>query len=256
MAVISRRRRSNPAGTMTVVEHLDELRTRLVIAVAAVAIGGVAGWFLFRPVFDALLEPYCRFLRAHPEVAPSTGCRVAYFSVVEPFLVKLKLSLLIGLGLASPIVLYQLWRFITPGLSTRERRFAIPFVLCSLLLFALGAWFALVTLPRGLSFLLGFAGTERVVAVVSMAKYLGFVEMLILAFGVSFEFPLVLVFLTLVGVLTSAHLRHWRRYAVLVVAAFAAVLTPSQDLFTMLALMVPLLVFYELAILVSRLLGR
>ena len=241
---------------MTVVEHLDELRKRLIVSVAAVAVGTAAGWFLFDPVLEILLNPFCDFLRAHPEVAPKSGCDVVYLTPLEPFLVKLKLSLLIGLGIALPILLYQLWRFITPGLTSRERRLAIPFVVSSVLLFALGAWFAMITLPRGLSFLLGFAGTERVLAVISIAKYVGFVEMLILAFGLAFEFPLVLVFLTLVGVLTSAKLRAWRRYAALVMAVAAAVLTPSQDWFTMLALMVPLILFYELAILVSRLLNK
>ena len=241
---------------MTLVEHLSELRKRLFISVLAIAVGSSIGWFLYRPVFNLLTNPFCEFMTGHPNLAldPKDPCRLAYLSVVEPFLLKLKLSFFLGFLLALPIVLYQLWRFITPGLTSRERRFALPFVVVSLILFAFGAWFAMLTLPKGLAFLLGFAGTDRVVAVLSIAKYVGFVMLLILAFGLSFEFPLVLTSLTLVGVLSSRQLRRWRRYAVLVIAIVAAVVTPSQDWFTMTAMMVPLLVFYELSILISRLL--
>ena len=241
---------------MTIVEHLDELRTRLIVSVIALAVGTVIGWLLFQPVFRALLAPFCAFIKAHPEVAPSTGCRIAVFGVAEAFLVKVKLSAFVGLALALPVILYQLWRFVTPGLTGRERRFAVPFVVSSVALFALGAWLAMLTLPRGLAFLLGFAGTGQVVAVLSMSKYLSFVTLLILAFGLSFEFPLLLIFLTGVGVLTSGQLRNWRRYALVIIAVAAAFMTPSQDWFTMIAMMLPLIVFYELAILVSRLLNK
>jgi sec-independent protein translocase protein TatC len=258
MALIMRRRRSNPSGTMTLVEHLDELRTRLIIAIAAVGLGMAVAWPLYRPTFNLLSNPYCDFIKGHPTLAvdPRSPCRLVYLSVVEPFLIKIKLVGFLGLVIALPVVLYELWRFVTPGLTSRERRYAIPFVVVSLVLFALGGWFALLTLPKGLQFLLGFAGTTRVAAVLSIEKYLGFVTLLILAFGASFEFPLLLVSLTLVGVLSSRQLRQWRRYAILVIAIVAAVITPSQDWFTMTAMMVPLLVFYELSILVSRLLKR
>ncbi len=243
---------------MTVVEHLDELRRRLVVSVLAVLIGAVGGWFLYRPVFDFLSEPFCDFMLTHPQLAvdKSEPCRLSYLSVTEPFLMKVKLVAFLGLVLALPVVLLQLWRFITPGLLPKERRYALPFVLSSLLLFTLGAWFALLTLPKGLSFLLGFAGSDRVVAVLSIGKYMSFVMFLILAFGLAFEFPVLLVSLTVVGVLNSRQLRQWRRYAVVVVAVAAAVVTPSQDWFTMTAMMLPLLVFYELAILISRLLKK
>jgi sec-independent protein translocase protein TatC len=243
---------------MTVYEHLDELRKRLIYSVLAVAVGMIGAWFLYRPVFNLLTNPYCDFIRQHRQLAidPNDPCRVVYLSVVEPFLIKVKLVAFMGFLLALPVVLYQLWRFVTPGLLERERRYAIPFVVSSMLLFAMGGWFALLTLPKGLGFLLGFAGTTRVVAVLSIAKYMGFVTLLIFAFGASFEFPLVLISLTLAGVLSSRKLRDWRRYAILVIAIVAAVITPSQDWFTMTALMVPLLVFYELSILVTRLLKR
>jgi sec-independent protein translocase protein TatC len=258
VALNLRKRRRDPTATMTVVEHLEELRTRLLISVGAVALGMVGAWFLYPPVFNLLSDPYCEFMQAHPQLAfdPEDPCKLVYTSVAEPFLVKVKAVAFLGLVLALPVVLYQFWRFVTPGLTQRERRYAVPFVLSSLLLFALGGWFALLTLPKGLSFLLGFAGTTRVASVVTIGKYLGFVMLLMLAFGVAFEFPVVLVSLTLVGVLSSDRLRQWRRYAWLFVAVLAAIITPSQDWFTMTALMVPLLVFYEASILIARALKR
>jgi len=260
MAVIPRFRRKRPPTTMTVVEHLTELRRRLIVSVIAVALAAVAGWFLYRPVFNLLTNPFCDFIEAHPSLSirpdPHTTCGLAFQSVLEPFLVKLKVAVFTGFGIALPVILYQLWRFITPGLMPKERKFAIPFVVSSLFLFALGALFAIWTLPKALNFLLGFAGTTRLFAVLSIEKYLGFITLLILAFGVSFEFPLLLISLTVVGVLSSRQLRQWRRYAVLGISVFAAVITPSQDWFTMTAMMVPLLLFYELAILVSRLLKK
>jgi sec-independent protein translocase protein TatC len=248
------RRDRDPTGTMTMWEHLDELRTRLIICIGAVAVGMIGGWFLYPPVFKLLRTPFCDFMTTHPELAPNPEdpCRLVYLKPTEPFILKLKMVAFIGIALVLPILLYQLWRFITPGLTERERKYAVPFVLSSLGLFALGTWFAMLALPRGLSFLLGFAGTEGIAAVLSIAEYIGFVMFVILAFGAAFEFPLVLISLTMVGVLTSLQLRKWRRYALVFIAVLAAVITPSADWFTMSALMLPLLIFYELSILITR----
>jgi len=253
-----RRRRKNPTGTMTLVEHLGELRTRLLISICAVGVGAVIGWFMFQPLFDFLSKGFCTFMTQHPNLAvdPKEPCRLAYTTILEPFTTKIKVVTVTGLLLALPVLLWELWAFIVPGLSPRERRFAIPFVVSSLILFGLGAWFGLVTLPRALNFLLGFAGTGGVVLVMSVGRYISFVTLVIGAFGLSFEFPLLLVSLMAVGVVSSRQLRQWRRYAVVGIAIFAAVITPSQDWFTMTAMMVPLLVFYELAILVGRFLMK
>jgi len=258
MAVTFRFRRKQRPPTMTVVEHLDELRSRMIISVGAVLVGAVGAWFLFGPVTQLLENPYCHFMRAHPQLAadPTDPCKLVYNSVVEPFLIKIKVTAFLGLALALPVVLYELWMFVTPGLVEREKKYALPFVVSSLVLFGLGGWFAVVTLPKGLNFLLGFAGTTRVLLLLTFTKYLSFVMLLIVAFGASFEFPLVLISLTLVGVLSSRKLRDWRRYAIVGIAIFTAVITPSQDWFTMTAMMVPLLLFYELSILVSRLLKK
>ena len=132
---------------------------------------------------------------------------------------------------------------------------AVPFVASSLVLFSLGATFAYLTLPKGLHFLLGFAG-QSLVVLPSATRYFSFVMLLVLAFGISFEFPLLLILLAWVRVLPSTRLRKWRRMAILVITVFAAVITPSQDPYTQLAMMVPMIVFYELAIVVARLLKR
>jgi sec-independent protein translocase protein TatC len=258
MAVIPKiprlRRGRKREVTMTLVEHLGELRTRLLVSLFAIGLGVVVGWFLYPHVFSFLKHPYCSIIAHTPQLNPFPGkrCVLVFTSVAQPFLVKIKVASFLGIGIALPVVLYEVWAFITPGLTTKERRFALPFVLASLVLFALGAWFAFVTLPKALNFLLGFAGTKDVVAVLDIAKYISFVLLLVVVFGLSFEFPLLLVSLVVVGVLTSARLRHYRRHAILGIAIFAAVITPSQDWFTMTAMMVPLVVFYELSILVSR----
>ena len=259
MAVIpKRRRKKNPTGTMTLVEHLGELRSRLMVSIGAVAVGAIVGWFLYEPIFDFLRHGFCTFMTQHPELAvdPKEPCRLAYTTVLEPFMTKIKVVSVTGMLFALPVLLWELWAFIVPGLSPKERKFAIPFVISSMVLFGFGAWFGLVTLPRALNFLLGFAGTGGVVLVMSVGRYISFVTLVIGAFGISFEFPLLLISLMAVGVLSSRQLRAWRRYAVVGIAIFAAVITPSQDWFTMTAMMVPLLIFYELAILVGRFLMK
>jgi sec-independent protein translocase protein TatC len=252
-----RERRTDPGRPMTMVEHLQELRRRIVISVIALAVGAIAGWFVYGPVFNFLIHSYTEACHHLPKARrPPQGCNAVVVSgVVEPFLIRLKVSTYSGLALALPVVLFQLWRFITPGLTQKERRLAIPFVFSSLVLFALGGFFAFLTLPKGLNFLLGFGG-PHIVPLLSATRYISFVILLTLAFGVSFEFPLVLIFLAMAHVITSRQLRDWRRWAWLSISIFAAVITPSQDPYTMLAMMVPMIVFYELSILVARLLKR
>ena len=242
---------------MSVIEHLEELRSRLIVALIALAVGTVIGWIFYPFLFRvAISDPYCKALQDLPkEIVPPTGCKFVFTGVVEPFLVRLKISVAAGLAIALPVILYQLWRFITPGLTRRERRMTLPFVGASLVLFALGGWFAYLTLSKGLRFLLSFAG-DTIVPLLTITKYINFVLFLVLAFGLSFEFPLVLILLQWVGVISSRSLRDVRRWAWLGITVFAAVITPSQDPYTQLAMMVPMLLFYELAILVGRAMKR
>ena len=241
---------------MTLVEHLDELRHRLVVAIVAVAVAAVVGWFLYGPVLHLLVKPYCDYVLSLPKhLRPASGCRLNYFTALEPMLIKLKIVLYTGLVIALPVVLYQLWMFIVPGLTSRERGMAIPFVAASVLLFALGATFAYLTLPRWLNFLLGFAGPSFT-GVMQGSQFIFFVVLVALAFGISFEFPLLLICLELVGVLSTEQLRRWRRFSILGIALFAAIITPSSDQYTMLALAIPMYLFYEAAIIVGRLMKR
>jgi sec-independent protein translocase protein TatC len=240
---------------MTVVEHLTELRTRLIISVLAIAVTSVIGFVFYRHILAFLTAPYKKALATlPPEQRPpgALGSGVLVFdSPVAPFLAFLKVGFISGLMLALPVVLWQLWQYVTPALTKRERRMGIPFVLSSVVLFAGGTAFALAIIPRGLRFLLGFGGAD-LVPLLTVDRYLGFLTFLILAFGISFEFPLLLIFLAGVRVISSAQMRRWRKYAYFGIAVFAAIATPTQDPYTMLLMTAPMMLFYEGAILVAR----
>ncbi|MEX0989774.1 MAG: twin-arginine translocase subunit TatC [Actinomycetota bacterium] len=246
-------------GSMTLIQHLEELRHRLVLAFGAIFLGAIAGWFLYPPVIRLLQDPYCQTITALPtENRPDfggDGCAFVFNGAVDGALLKFKVVIFLGLIIALPIVLYQLWKFIVPGLTKRERRMSVPFIGSATALFLFGVFLAYVTLPKALEFLLGFAG-EGFVPLLTGDKYLSFFIFVSLSFGLAFEFPILLIFLTSVGVLTSRQLRDARRYAVLGIAVFAAVLTPSQDPYTMLGMMIPMVIFYEVAIIVARLMKR
>jgi sec-independent protein translocase protein TatC len=254
-----RRRRARRASgaSMTLVEHLQELRIRLFYALGAIAVGSVVGWFLYEPVLGLLQDPFCDTVRSLPPAnRPPTDCNfIALGGPIDPVTIKLKVVLYLGLLLALPFVLYQLWAFVVPGLTTRERRLAVPFIASSVILFAAGVAFAYYSLPRALGFLLGFGG-QYIVPVLTADKYLGFLMLVSLSFGLAFEFPIVLIFLALAGIITSRQMRSWRRGEIMGVAVFAAVITPSADPYTMLAMMIPMVLLYELAIIVARAMNR
>jgi len=241
---------------MTLIEHLEELRHRLVICIIAVAGGAVVGWFLYGPVLRLVLGPYCDYWKTiDPKLRINQTCSLFFQEPLGAMIVKLKIVVFLGLAVALPVLLYQLWAFIVPGLTRRERRMAIPFVGSSVLLFALGALFAYVTLPKGLNFLLGFAGSDFV-PILTGDRFITFVILVAVSFGIAFEFPVLLVFLELVGVLKTQTLRRWRRFAILGISIFAAIITPSSDPYTMLAMTVPMWLFYEAAIIIGRLMKK
>lgn len=234
---------------MTVVEHLTELRKRLMIAIGAVLVGAVIAFIFYNPILDFLKQPYCDTLPA------GRPCSLFVQDPLEGFAIRLKVAGYGGLFLALPVVLWELWRFITPGLHPKEKRYAVPFIISSVLLFTLGAALAYVTFARALQFLQSVGGPSFE-QIYSPAKYLRLVLLMFLAFGLAFLFPVVLVFLELAGVLTSARLRSWRRPAAVVILVVAAVITPSQDPWTLLAMAVPMYIFYEAAIIIGRLLKK
>jgi sec-independent protein translocase protein TatC len=239
---------------MSLAEHLRELRRRIIICVIAVSVGGLVAFFLYNHVLEFLTHPYCEALKHRHMQAPA-GCNLVITDPLEGFATRLKVSGYLGLFLASPIVLFQLWRFITPGLRRKEKRYAIPFVLSSILLFALGGLVAILTFPKALDFLIGVSG-QNVATLFSPNKYISLYVLVVAAFGLAFEFPIVLVFLELAGVLPSQKLRKWRRPAIVVIFVVAAVITPSQDPYSLFAMAIPMYIFYELSIIIGRLLKK
>src|SRR5688500_3576607 len=253
-------RRKSPEereGSMSLIDHLKELRHRLLICIWALIAGSIVGIFLYNPVMELIKSPYCDFLRENPDKAPfeQQGCSLIFLGAIDGFLITVKVVVFLALLVALPVILYQLWAFIVPGLTARERKWAIPFVALSVVLFLLGALAAFLTLPKALDFLLGVGG-DFVSPLLTVDKYIGFVIFTVLAFGLGFEFPILLISLTAAGVLTNETMRRYRRQVVLGLAIFAAVITPSPDPISMLALLIPLYLFYEGAIIVSRLMKR
>jgi sec-independent protein translocase protein TatC len=260
MRTLPRWRRKTPEqreGAMSLIDHLKELRHRLLICLWALLGASVVGYFLYEPAMRVIQSPYCDFLRDNPDKAPfpQQGCSLVFLGAIDGFLVTVKVIVFLALVVALPVILYQLWAFIVPGLTDRERRWAIPFVALSLILFLLGGLAAYLTLPKALGFLLGLGG-DFVSPLLTVDKYIGFVIFTILAFGLGFEFPILLISLSAAGVLTNETMRRYRRQVVLGLAIFAAVITPSPDPISMLALLIPLYLFYEGAIIVSRLMKR
>ncbi len=231
---------------MPLVAHLAELRRRLIISVLALVAGAIVGFILYNRILSILIRPYT-------EVTGKTD--FVFFDPLEAFATRLKVAAWSGGFLASPVVLWQLWRFITPGLHKKEKRYAIPFIVASILLFLLGAVVAMVTFKPALQFLIGVGG-NNLTPLFSASKFLSLVILMIIAFGIAFEFPILLVFLELAGVVTSRKLRKWRRPAIVIIVGVAAVITPSQDPYSLFAMAVPMYIFYEASILIGRLLKK
>ncbi|MBA2607725.1 MAG: twin-arginine translocase subunit TatC [Actinobacteria bacterium] len=234
-------------GTMTLVEHLSELRTRLFISCAAIAIGAVIAFILYARILDFLVHPYCEIKNGN--------CKLFVQSPLDGIATRLKIAGYGGLMLASPVVLWELWRFITPGLHKKEKKYAIPFIVASTGLFFFGVLLGYLTFPKALEFLISIGGSQ-IQEIFSPKEYVSFFLKVMLAFGVSFEFPVVLVFLEVAGALSSKKLSSWRRPAIVIIIAAAAVITPSQDPYSLFAMAVPMYVFYELSILIGRILKK
>jgi sec-independent protein translocase protein TatC len=235
-------------GQMTLLEHIAELRGRLVKVVLAIVVGSVIAYLIYGPILSFFTQPYC-------QISPNGHCQLYVTGPVDGFALRIKVSGYGGIFIALPVILWQLWRFITPGLKDREKRYALPFVLSSMLLFIAGAYVAYITFPHALSFLQS-AGGSQLRQIYTPSSYLSFIFLLMAAFGASFEFPVLLVALQLAKVVTPKKLASWRRWAIVIIVTVAAVVIPSSDPFSLFALAIPLVLFYEIAILIGRVLLR
>jgi sec-independent protein translocase protein TatC len=222
-----------------------ELRRRLLICFAAVVVCATVVFIFYNPDLKFLSKPYFEV----------TGKKLIVTDPLAPFIVRLKISAYGGLALSIPIIMWEIWRFIVPGLHKRERRYGVWFILSAIVLFLLGCVVAWFTMTKALDFLLTIGGTS-LTPLIDANKYLTLVMLMFAAFGVAFEFPLLLVFLMLVGVLHTSQLRHYRRWAAVGIATFAAVITPSADPFSMLFMAIPMYIFYEISIVIGRVLKR
>lgn len=238
---------------MTWLEHLGELRHRLLICLAALAVGTVTAWFLYDHLLAFMISPYREYLAHHPGKDISQGNLVTT-GPLEGFSTRLKVSGYAGTVFSAPVWIWQAWRFISPGLHRNERRYSAGLTGSAIALFALGVATAILVFPKAVSWMISVSGTG-IVPLFSPGRYLGLYTLACLIFGLVFTYPVFLVGLELTGILSSRQLRHWRRYAIVVCCVIAAFITPSSDPFSFLAMAVPMVVFYEASILIGRILG-
>jgi sec-independent protein translocase protein TatC len=229
-------RQQNPDGRMPLMDHIRELRNRVVKMALALAAGMVAGFIFFNPVWKVIERPLCQ-----ATVRGQTGCRTlgvnmpALDGPLDPFYLRIKVALIVAVILSSPVWLYQIWAFIAPGLYAREKRFGYVFLGTAVPLFLAGVTLAYWSLGRSMHYLLGLT-PNGVANILQVDQYMSFVMAMVLAFGIAFEVPLLIVMLNLAGILTHARFRKWRRVMIFGVFLIAGMANPSPDPTTMLIL--------------------
>lgn len=237
---------------MTLTEHLGELRVRVIRCALAVLVGAIVILAFYDPVLDFLTAPYTKLCRSRGEnfcglAFDGDEPRLAITDPLEGFSTRIRIATYGGLLFAFPVIMWQIWRFVVPALQAKEKKYAIPFILSSVSLFLLGGLLAYLTLEQALQFLISWAGQD-VAQLFQVSKYVRLVGLMVFAFGVGFQFPVLLVFFQLVGILQPQQLIKSWRYAVVGIVVLAAVITPSGDPISLAALSVPMLLFYFVAI--------
>src|ERR1019366_8304247 len=243
---IRQSQRGDPDGRMTLMEHIRELRNRLVKVTLAIIVGMAIGLVFFTPIWHLIEHPFCAAMISEHSRCGVLGHTLIINGVFDAFMLHLKVAFFFGLIATSPIWFYQLWAFIAPGLYRREKRWTYAFVFIAAPLFAAGAGIAFFAMSRGLKYLLGLT-PHGVIVLPTVDTYLGYFVAMLLGFGLAFELPLALLLLNMAGILTHERIRKWRRMMIFGVFLFAGIASPSPDPLTMLMLAVPCLVLVEIA---------
>jgi len=230
---------------MSLLQHLEELRRRLIAIIIAVVLGSAIGFFLSEPILDFLRAPL-----------PAGYDKLYFTTVGGAFGVRIKIAFFAGIALAMPVILFELYRFVTPGLTRSERRIVWPLLLGALVLFAIGMTVGYLIIPFALAFLLSFGEPGRVEPLLTINEYVGFVTTLMLAFGLVMEFPIVLIALSRVGILSYERIARQRRFVILGIVIFAVIVTPGGDPFSPSILSAVMYVLFEISLLIIRLLRR
>jgi sec-independent protein translocase protein TatC len=231
-------------ASMSLLEHLEELRRRLIIIVIAVVVGAIVGYVLAEPVINFLRAPL-----------PNDYEKLYFTTVGGGFTAQIKVAVFVGIALAMPVILFQVWRFVTPGLTRRERRIVWPLLIAGLALFVLGMGVGYFIIPFALAFLLGYADAG-LQPLLTINEYLGFVTTMMLAFGLVMEFPIVLLALARVGILSYTRVAAQRRFVILGIVIFAVVVTPGGDPFSPSVLSAVMYLLFEVSLFVMRFVRR
>ncbi len=234
---------------MPFLEHLDELRKRLIVCVIAVGIGFIIAYIFSQEIFNIIIAPIYKSL---PE-----GATLIFIGVTEAFMSYLKMSLVVGIVIALPVILYEVWMFVAPALYAHEKKYILPFMLSAIIAFAGGAGFCyFLVLPPAVTFLLKGYSTQTIKAMPTMREALSLTLMLIFAFGVTFQLPFVMLILGKIGIITHRTLTKYRKFAIVIIAAASAIITPTPDAVTMLLLVVPLWLLYEISVILVWIFGK
>jgi sec-independent protein translocase protein TatC len=237
-------RSADDEATMSLLEHLEELRRRIIIIALAIGVGSIVGFFLADPLIALLRQPL-----------PDDGASLIQTTVGEAFGVRIQMALMTGLALAMPVILFEIWSFVTPGLTKSERRIVWPLLGAAIILFAAGLGLGYLLIPVAINFLLDFS-LEGVPPLLGLSDYIGFITTLLLAFGLSLEFPVVLYLLARLGILSYAFLSRRRRFVALLIIAFAVLITPGDIVIGSATLAIVMYGLFEVTLQLIRMLGR